>query len=444
MFELNKETEIVSQELVQRVKKNFGESQVLIVSNNKAMRNNIKRVFVTLGFPISSIGIAEDYKTAKEALEEHSPNIIISNYALEGASVVDLRNLHFELQANRLKSLFFIVTELDSPALKNLEYDYDLDGVLTGVQNFQTTLDYFTEKFEKRVSVTKSTLFIFKIMELLNQGHAEKAKSFLDAANEIEIHDLQKEIITAKINIALNNYDEAQLSLQKIIELDNTNYYALTEIINIFYNQRNFEQAFKYVIQFTKNYIPSTNKLPNILKILLFNKANIEVVKICEIFKNDDDIDQQTKLNIAAALALAGKALIKDKPNLANDALNDSIAISGGQNFNILQMVINSIIDESENYDLAQKFIEKYRHNYTDIKPFLALEFDVFKRSRNAGEIFKEGIELIKNDIKSFNIYDSLISASVLMGRRPEAIEDLVFEACREFPDFCDQFKSHL
>ncbi|EQC47367.1 hypothetical protein [Bacteriovorax sp. Seq25_V] len=441
---MNKEVEVVSPDLVQKIKKTFGESQVLIVSNNKAMRNNLKRVFVTLGFPIGGIGIAEDYKTAKEVLEEHSPNIIVSNYLLEGANVIDLRNLHFDLQANRLKSLFFILTELDHPSLKNLEHDYDIDGVLTGVQNFQTTLDYFADKFEKRVNVTKSHLFTFKIMELLNQGHSEKAKSFMGAAFEIDVPEIQRELMSARINLSLNNFDDALTSLKRIIEIDAKNYFALSEIINIYYNQRNFDLAYNYVASFTKHYTPSASKLPNILKILLFNKSNVEVVKICEAYKNDADLDQQTKLNIAAALALAGKALMKDKPNLAGEALNDSIAISGGQNFNILQMVINSIIEESENYDLAQKFIEKYRHNYTDIKPFLALEFDVFKRSRNAGEIFKEGIELIKNDIKSFSIYDSLISASISIGRRQEAIEDLVFEACREFPDYCDQFKSHL
>jgi len=107
-------------------------------------------------------------------------------------------------------------------------------------------------------------------------------------------------------------------------------------------------------------------------------------------------------------------------------------------------MVVTSLVSDPDLIEKSIAILEKYRDNFSDVNQFVALEFDVLTSKRSAQENLSEGMMLIKKNVKSYRIYETLISSSLETGRRKEAIEDLVFEACREFPDYSTQFKRYI
>lgn len=424
------------------IKRNFVDSQVLIASSNKALRNNLKKVLSTMGFTLNNIGVCEDIRSAHQIIETHCPPIVIYAGSDNDQDIIPLVNLHKNLFPNRLKAFFLVVSEKDNRFFQNFKYDYDIEGVFLDTQNFGQLLNFFTSIFELNQVETKSQIFNSKIREFIFLGQFEKAKAFLQSSQDFKISDELKLEYLAKIDIYQHNFDDALKNLEKLCLSNNKNYFALTSMIEIFFQQKSFDLAWEYVNHFLKFYTCSEKNIPTFLKVMLFNKEYLHVIKFCEKYANEVNIDSAVKLNMAAALALCGKNIITDRPNAGKDALELAIKISGGMNLNIINMVITSIIESVKDIDYAAKIIEQYRINFQDSKQFLAIEFEISRRVKKPEEIIIEANNLLKKDIKTHSIYETLIEASHQLGRKRELIDDIVYEACKTFPEKCDYFKS--
>lgn len=433
----------VDQKLVQRIKSSFEQCNVLIVSNNKTTRSNLKRVLSTLGLPVNNIQITENFKTASIQMEEQLPEIIVSSLFLEeeGRTAVDILQAHKKLIPNRSKTIFAIITDKQDSFLPSFKHEFEFDSLINGVFNFQNLIEDFSKVFKHKLKQKSSAKMAYKVGECINKNEPDMALSLLQATNdELAMSEEEINLLKAQAHLLKEETDLAIEHFKKVCD-QAIDYRALINLIKLFYDQRNFREAGDYCELFLNNYIPLPDAVPMFLKTLLFNKRYDDIIKLSKHYENDEDLDIHIKLNISAALALCGKSMMETNKNAAITALTDALKTSSGQSFNILQMVINSLLATNSEYDLCMKFLDQYKNNFSENKQFIALEFDVLSVQRSPSETLKEAMELIKNNIKSHRIYEELIDSSIKTGRRKEAVEDLIFEACKEFPDYSQDFK---
>ncbi|OIQ19840.1 MAG: hypothetical protein BM556_04980 [Bacteriovorax sp. MedPE-SWde] len=442
---MNDGIELIEEKRLEKLKAKYSKQSVLIVSSNKTIRNTLKRAFATLGFQMTNISVAEDYSEAKKTISEFAPHVVISNlYLSDGKSAIDLQKHHREYFPNSLNNLFMVLTEIDEHYVESLEHEYELDGLFLGQFNFKEYVENFAEVLERKMVTSKADILEAKVKEALAKKDAQAAFTFLTAATEAGLEDYRRKSLEADAHYLNNDHKSALKLYEEVLTEDSCNFHALINTITINYSDKNYGVAHDYCEKFLSHFSSPPRHLPVILKIFLFNKEYFRIIKLCKEYDHDDRLEVSVKLNIAAALALCGKSLLADQKDFAVEAFERAISVSGGQSFNILQMVVTSLVSDPDLIEKSIAILEKYRDNFSDVNQFVALEFDVLTSKRSAQENLSEGMMLIKKNVKSYRIYETLISSSLETGRRKEAIEDLVFEACREFPDYSTQFKRYI
>jgi len=436
---------LVDEKLLEQIQEKFGKYSILIVSSNKTLKNTFKKALSALSFRMTNVAVADDFNEASTIIREHAPHIIITNlYLKDDKSAVDLFKVHREYFPSTLKNFFIVSTEIDEHYISSLEYEYEFDSLLQGQFSFQEYVQSLASTLESKLAPSKSEALIAKVKEQLAKGEADNALSMLEASKEAGLEDIVKLNLEADAYFLKNDHEESIKRYKEVLNEDHNNFHALINSITINFSDKNYQVAHDYCDIFLKQFSSPPRHLPIFLKVFLFNKEYIRIIKLCKEYDHDDRIDVHVKLNIAAALALCGKSMISTDKDLALEAFDRAISVSGGQSFNILQMVVTSLLADGNNYERAVKIIDKYRDNFVKMNQFVALEYDVLTHKRSAQENIKEGMELISKNVKSYRIYETLITSSVQTGRRKEVIEDLIFEACKEFPDYSTQFRRYI
>ncbi|EQC50632.1 lipopolysaccharide assembly protein LapB [Bacteriovorax sp. DB6_IX] len=436
---------LVDEKLLAKLEAKFGKFRILIVSSNKTMKSTFKRAFTALNFKMANIAVAEDYSEACKIIKEDAPHILVTSlYLKDDKTAMDLFAIHREYFPTSLKNFFFVTTEIEEHYISSLEHEYEFDALLQGQFSFQQYVQTFSKTLEKKLNPTKSDVLVAKVKEQIRAKEYDKGLAMIAASEDLQINEIDKLNLEADIYFKKNEPQEALKRYREVLNFDARNFNALVNTISINFSDKNYGVAYEYTQKFLENFSAPPNYLPIILKVLLFNKEYFKIIKLCKEYDQDDRIDLHVKLNIAAALALCGKSLITSNLDVATEAFERAISISGGQSFNILQMVVTSLLAKSELHEKAVGFVEKYRANFIKMNQFIALEYDVMAPRRSAQENISEGMQLINQNVKSYKIYETIITSSVKTGRRKEVIEDLVFEACKEFPDYSEQFKRYI
>jgi tetratricopeptide (TPR) repeat protein len=436
---------LVDEKLLAKIEAKYGKFSILIVSSNKTLKNTFKRAFNALNFRMTNIAVADDFKEAQAVIKEHAPHIIVTNlYLKDDKTAIDLLKVHREYFPSTMKNFFIVTTEIDEHYISSMEHEYEFDSLLQGQFNFQEYVQSFANTLERKLSQSKAEILEARVKEALLKDEPDTALSYLSAADEADMDEYMKASLEADCYYKKNNHEEALKRYEKVLEHDSENFHALINAININYSDKNYSVAHDYCDKFLTHFSSPPKHLPVFLKVFIFNKEYLRIIKLCQEYDHDDRIDFHVKLNIAAALALCGKSLLDEDHDLAMEAFDRAISVSGGQSFNILQMVVTSLLTVSDLHDKAIKIMEKYRDNFMKMNQYIALEYDVLTHSRSAQENISEGMSLISKNVKSYRIYETLITSSVQTGRRKEVIEDLVFEACKEFPDYSEQFKRYI
>lgn len=436
---------LVDEKLLAKLEAKFGKFRILIVSSNKTMKSTFKRAFTALNFKMANISVAEDYSEACKIIREGAPHILVTSlYLKDDKTAMDLFAIHREYFPTSLKNFFFVTTEIEEHYISSLEHEYEFDALLQGQFSFQQYVQTFSKTLKKKLNPTKSDVLVAKVKEQIRAKEYDKGLAMIAASEDFQINEIDKLNLEADIYFKKNEPQEALKRYREVLNFDARNFNALVNTISINFSDKNYGVAYEYTQKFLENFSAPPNYLPIILKVLLFNKEYFKIIKLCKEYDQDDRIDLHVKLNIAAALALCGKSLITSNLEVATEAFERAISISGGQSFNILQMVVTSLLAKSELHEKAVGFVEKYRANFIKMNQFIALEYDVMAPRRSAQENISEGMQLINKNVKSYKIYETIITSSVKTGRRKEVIEDLVFEACKEFPDYSEQFKRYI
>lgn len=442
---LKNEHDHIDAELCLAIKKNYEETQIVVISSNKTLRMNIKKVLSELGFNLSNIGIVDDYQTGMIITQEHVPSIIICSLQQEDKySFKDILNLHKELLPNRYKNLFFLMNETEFKYIDNYKFDHDFKDVFSGIQNYTNLMNFFSKNFKDALSFTKEKLLLSKINELITNNELEKVTSIITTIDQSYLSENLKNELLAKISLKKLDFESALQFLEKSYSHNNQGYHTLISLIRVEFELKRYEKAFHYIKEFIKLYDCSLDDIPNFLKIFLFNKDYLSVIRFCTKYIGDEQINSIIKLNMAAALALAGKNLIIEKPNLAKESLELALSLTGGTSFNILSMIVNSILESTKDYEYASMLLEQYKSNFSHHQQYPVLYFEVMRTKLMPNEILMETTKLLKDGFKSKTIYESLINASITIGRKKESVENIIFEACKTFPENCDFFKNLL
>ena len=434
----------INEKLIKLVNTKFAEQSVLIISTNKILRTNLKKVFVLFGFPLDRIGVTDTFHTAKEIITEHKPAIIISSFIIdEEFGSIDLKELHRRNYPDTTDNIFIALTDNPAHYMRTYKFEHGYDEVFKGEQSLQGYSNGLQSVFIQKVQIKPKEKLVNTIETLINEGHYNKAIEKLSKI-ESELNDLINFSLLGDIYYHQDNYEKSLEAYKFILEEDPINFKALSKSIKILNALGDHQKAKEYIENFLEHYECIPENLITFMKIC--NKAGDfnKTVFLGEQYADDPLISKEDKISLVELLQEASKEMFEHDPDKAVDIILSTIKISGGNNFDVFSNAVDILVKTRDHKAKAQDLYSKYYSNFSDEIEIDLVEYKAYYSSRSHAENFKLGMELYNKKFKSHFLFYTLIITGIEIGRSPDTLEDIVYGAIKVFPDFKANYQALL
>lgn len=421
----------------------FSTKQVLIIDPNRTNRVSIKKLMTQLGVKLPNLHMSDNFEMAKEIIDQQSPEIIFSNYTVTNKTAIEILDYHIEKVENRLNTGFFVISENNSPVMATIPLEYDIDGLLTTpftIDGLQTTvLGSITPKVAPSkydMAVEEGRLAFYKN----NFDHAIEVLSKAKSASKKPISAL---FLLGETFKKRKEMKKAQDNFEEGLTFDSKNYKCLNALYKLFQEQSQFTDAYRIAKTILTDYPLNPSKIPELIRLSIQNADFESILGFASVLNQIENTDPELKRNISAGLAICGKFFMTiDKKTEGKKSLEDSAKLSEGKK-EIVENILNTLIDNNE-VDFAEGVLTKYAGDTFDVKAFDILIFQLDCKRCSPDDIFLKAKTLINKGTKDILVYKPLIKAMKEMGKSVEDIEDITFEASREFPEYKEELQKDL
>ncbi len=437
----------IHDKLLKLVSTKFDGQSVLIVTPSKTLRTNIKKVLVMFNFSLDRIGVTDSFYAAKEILTEYKPSIVICSFVIdEEFGSIDLMRLHRENFPSTIDNIFISLTSSPSHYMRTYKYEHKYDEIFKGEQSIQGYANGLQSVFIQKLQVKPRDLIIADIQSCINRKDFSASIDLL-SKNEEQLRDVDKFSLLGEIYFNQAHYDKSIEAYELLLEEDPINFKALHDSIKAYYALGNFKQASELQDSFLEHFECVPENLILFLRIYVENKQFTKALNLGQQYTDDVLLTKEDKMSLVELYQEAAKGMLDENPEKAQeavDAITSTLLLSGGTNFKVFNTAIDILIKTSDFKAKAEELYSKYYSNFSDEKEIDLMEYKAYYASRTHDENFKLGIELFNKNYKSHFLFYTLIITGLEIGRKKDALEDIIYSAIKAFPDFRPNYEALL
>lgn len=425
-------------ELTDKHKKYLATFKFLIIEQGPSLKATIRQVLCDHGVPLSNVTIVENFNDAVTSIGEIKQNIVISRLDIDGVPCDEVINKHLEECPNRLRNLFFITTEKNSPALASAMSEKEIDGVIFKPLNGKVLMEGVLVPLLKKAKPSEDLKNLEQGRENYFSKEYNEAKKYLELPEESSIKS-RALWYKALIQIEENDLKGASASLEESIDLNPENIRSLYSIFEVHMKNKSFQNAYIAARSILEIAPINPSRIPDFVKISVATQNFKDVSKYSQIFESMDIEDSFLKKNISVGLYISGKFLAT-KEGKSDEAFKTLEKASKLSNYDpkILAGIIDLFIGLGKTQEadkLLGKIPEKERNADVNI-----LELRLNSVMLSAPQTLNQAMQMIQKGIKNDYVYEIAIDKSKECGRNSAAIEDLVDLAIRDFPNKKDHY----
>lgn len=423
----------------------FKGKEAVIIDPSSSTRATIKRVLSSIGFPIGNIHIVPDYFQAIEVIKDKMAAIIFTAADIgKEKTAEDLLELHLDLIPNRENCVFMVISKHNSEASAAAYLDTEVDNYICQPFNTETLQSSVMKAFKQKVTQTAYDREVCKIKSLIYTKEFDEAKQRAEKSLTMNKNQAWSYFLLGNIEEVQSNFQAAIDQYRKALDSDTSHYQTLSGLMRCYQSLKMYADAYDAATLLLDQYPLSINSIPDLIRISLANQKFEDLEKISAVLVQIPDLSPTIKLQISAGLALCGKHLLKNqnrelgvkslKKALETCDFNPNIVLSVGQTY------VDSAL-----YKEAMNVLNQYDDKLGAMASFKVLELEVFYRTgEKKGHIISLGNQLLKKNIKQPKVYEIMLEASRELNRRPEAIEQIVFDATKDYPELKGHFQKYL
>lgn len=406
----------------------------LVIDPSKLMRVPLKKILAPFRLQVFETNPSDQYIEIEKIVSDKMPDIVFSPGKIQGESYEQLLNLHTMVAPDRYNSSFFIMTE-DENINKRPEVRISaIDGIflppftMQGIE--QTVLKFL---LTKAVS-SKNKRSYYKAMVPYYSQKLDEAKSSLQNL-------VDNQIKSPEIFQSLGEIYSKNGNTEKAIECfinglsDQSNHYGciylgLVESLKC----DDFNTAYSFATELIANHDIAPAMIESLIKVSIANKAYEDIFTYTGIMEQQIELATFEQKQILAA----GLILCAQKFNEALDKKKTDKALElgmqyAGKNLKMLKRICHVYI-QSHQTEPVEKILKLVSETFDITQEVETFEFEIETFFKDDDYIFSEGIKNLKKGLKSIDIYENIIKASIKLERKKYIIEDLIYEAQKEFP----------
>jgi tetratricopeptide (TPR) repeat protein len=412
----------------------FKDKTAMILETAPMNRTTIKKTLINFGMDKGRFHIPETFLEAKEIIDLQKPDIIFIRDNIEEEKGLDLLELHIKTIPNRLNAAFFIITEDNSPSSSCLVLDTEVDGVLNLPFTGSAINKLLLEGLKKKYKPSPYYRMVEEAKEKLVNGNIEEAIEQLKEAGDMNKTPVLSNYHIAKIFIDQNDEEEAEKLLMNNLSLNNKHYKTLKELAKLYKKQNRHKDQYEMSSYILEYYALNPEQIPDLTKLSIQNEKYEDVWNYAKVFSKVKTQSAKITQFISAGLAICGRFMVKtNRVDEGKKAIVKSAKMANGK-FEILKNLANSLyqINDKEG---AEKILTKYTTENTDEVQLEIFNFELFAKESLTPQTLERGRKLLNSGFKHLEIYKIMIEKLVIGNSKKDVIEDMIFEAKKEFPE---------
>jgi tetratricopeptide (TPR) repeat protein len=419
----------------------IGNQRVLIVDAFSASRNTLRKIFTEFGVKSANLEITESFSEAEPKMLSLQPTLIIADYIFNRKSAFELFEVTKSQYPNRLDTIFIVTADAETPLLLNRIEDEEIDSLCARPFTYSSLQKRILDLVRSRLSPSAYQRTLCDGRARLTLGKIEEAMVEFVKAKPLDPRPVAAWCYEGAARFKLRQIEAAELCFKESLKLDPKNYKGLAGLMECCLTQQKFEQAYDVSRCILAEHAVRPRRLPGLIRAAVMCGKFDDVLQFYDFYMKLDEVDEQLINSVSAGLLVCSKFQMKKGLRAeAGVTLRKAMIACKGKAI-YLKEILASMILNGMSDDIVPILASAPPEvkNSTEIR---MAEFEYqYQAGATAGRMVEMGLDMIKQGIKNPRIYEIVIQKSIALKRRPQLIEELVGEACKEFPDHAHLFK---
>jgi tetratricopeptide (TPR) repeat protein len=301
----------------------------VVYHQNAMVRASVIGALCKMGMLAQNISIvSEDFGELEKVIREKKPEVIVSQDYLENKDFRQILEKHEKLLPERLKTIFVVLTEDNSPAAASIVLEHFIDIFLAIPFTAQGLNNSLVEQFENKF---RPALNLIKFEE----GRSEFFKNDFEKAQKIfnEVDDpLYKPLALSLLGIIASKSNQKDLALSYFhqgLKASPKNYISFKGALDLLIDKKDFVSAYDLNQQILQIFPFNPEQIPTLITLAIATKKYNEILELNNLFKELKHVSPKNKKYLAAGLMMGAQFLItQNKLNESKQSIQTAVALS--------------------------------------------------------------------------------------------------------------------
>lgn len=407
--------------------------RIMIVDSQATARATLAQTLVKLGANISQITLDSQFNSANGAIAENSPDILISEFDLEGGKCgLDLLAAQRKVNNQSKNSLFILITGNTSQAAVARAAEEDVDGFI--IKPY--TLDGL------RISLMKYAMekaYPPKYFTVIEKGKAKLATNEIDEALK---YFKQAMTMEAKPSLAYFYHGlaeetkklltNAEKDYSKGLSFNKIHYKCMVALFDLYMSQNRNKDAYEVVRKISRCFPANPDRLATVLRLAVINEEYDDIEKYYQSFCRLDYRNEILTRYVCAALIVCGKSYLQRRANSrAIDLFKKAKATGASNPFFLKEIILNllqfNLVKE------ATEFLKAYPAEHQGKADYKGLQYAVEDGNNTPSISITKGRKLLQDGVREYVVYSTLIARLLEVGHEDQA-DELIIDATKLWP----------
>ncbi len=416
----------------------FSNKKILIIDPSRKLRTLLKKMLIDSGVTLNQMSFSEEFSESLKSIEAGEVDLVFSSMVIQTKSAEELVNAHVSTKPNRAEAMYFLIVDQNESLAERLLRTLKVDALFVPPLNGAIVIETFSKAISSRLKLSTGDIQYYCALESYfseNYAEAEELLKEIPNCSSANAYALLGECFARRKEI-----EESKKAFTKALEIDAQNYLALKDLANLYQEEKRLKEAYEMKRKFVSCYKIDQDTYPDLIRLSLSVGALDDVIEYGEKYFEFEERAPEVQRSVAAGLAAVGKVVIRTDPNRGRDVLKKAALLGIGQTA-IIESTLSSLV-ENQHYNLAEEILNDALSKDPDHPGLQVVKLQIFASSSTAPEqVLVKARELISKGIKSPDIYRVMIKTSVQLGKKGAFLEDLLFEAKRDFPELGAEFQ---
>ena len=340
-------------------RKFLSDNQIIIADKSSASRRRLVKTIVDMGAKRNQIHSVAHYSEAIDIIDSDKPQLILSDYKINGGSGFDLFTHYKEKYPEEKKAVLILVTSNISQSAVAKAAEEDVDSFIIKpytVKSLEKSLvnavlaKLFPSKYIQTIEAGKEKLF---------SGDFEGALEIFDQAIELDPTPSLAHFYHGQAMYLMKDLEEAEGDYREGLKINNIHYKCQVGLYEMFKKEGKDKEAYDVVKNIAKYFPSNPERLKEVIHLAVRTGNITDIEMYYEMFVDLEERTQDVINYVCSGMYVCGKYYFSKKESEKACKIFERAAIAAAGTSKFLRGMVVSLV-ENGIYKDAQKLISRF------------------------------------------------------------------------------------